>query len=162
LGGAQIDRYGNLNSTVIGDYAKPTVRLPGSGGALDIATSVHRVFIVMRHSRRAFVERLAFMTTPGHGPTGRERATYGLTTAGPPRLVPDLCIMHPHAETKEWQVTSLHPGVTRDKVIESTGWPVQFADQVGETLAPTDDELRVLRDLHSRTAKAHGVAPGAE
>jgi len=159
LGGAQVDRFGNLNSTVIGDYGRPTVRLPGGGGAPEIAACCRRTFIVMRHSRRAFVDRLAFVTTLGHGPTGQERRAFGLTTEGPVLLVSDLCIMRPHPETKELQVTSLHPGVTRDRVVEQTGWPVAFAGTVVETPAPTARELEVLRDLQARTAAAHGVAP---
>jgi glutaconate CoA-transferase subunit B len=159
LGGAQVDRFGNLNSTVIGDYGRPTVRLPGGGGAPEIAACCRRTFIVMRHSRRAFVDRLAFVTTLGHGPTGQERLALGLTTEGPVLLVSDLCIMRPHPESKELQVTSLHPGVTREQVIEQTGWPVAFAGTVVETQAPTARELEVLRDLQARTAAAHGVAP---
>ena len=159
LGGAQVDRFGNLNSTVIGDYARPAVRLPGGGGAPEIAACCRRTFIVMRHSRRAFVDKLAFVTTLGHGPTGQERRALGLTTEGPVLLVSDLCIMRPHPETKELQVTSLHPGVTREQVIEQTGWPVAFAGTVVETPAPTARELEVLRDLQARTAAAHGVAP---
>ena len=159
LGGAQVDRFGNLNSTVIGGYARPAVRLPGGGGAPEIAACCRRTFIVMRHSRRAFVDRLAFVTTLGHGPTGRERRALGLTTEGPALLVSDLCTMRPHAETKELHVTSLHPGVSRDQVVEQTGWPVAFADTVVETPAPTAHELEVLRDLQARTAAAHGVAP---
>ena len=159
LGGAQVDRFGNLNSTVIGDYRRPTVRLPGGGGAPEIAACCRRTFIVMRHSRRAFVDRLAFVTTLGHGPTGQERRALGLTTEGPVLLVSDLCIMRPHPETKELQVTSLHPGVTCEQVVEQTGWPVAFAGTVVETPAPTARELEVLRDLQARTAAAHGVAP---
>ena len=159
LGGAQVDRFGNLNSTVIGDYTRPAVRLPGGGGAPEIAACCRRTFIVMRHSRRAFVDRLAFVTTLGHGPTGQERRALGLTTEGSVLLVSDLCIMRPHPETKELQVTSLHPGVTREQVIEQTGWPVAFAGTVVETPAPTARELEVLRDLQARTAAAHGVAP---
>ena len=159
LGGAQVDRFGNLNSTVIGDYARPAVRLPGGGGAPEIAACCRRTFIVMRHSRRAFVDKLAFVTTLGHGPTGQERRALGLTTEGPVLLVSDLCIMRPHPETKELQVTSLHPGVPREQVIEQTGWPVAFAGTVVETPAPTARELEVLRDLQARTAAAHGVAP---
>jgi glutaconate CoA-transferase subunit B len=158
LGGAQVDRFGNLNSTVIGDYHRPTVRLPGSGGAPEIATSCQRIFIVMRHSRRTFVERLSFLTTLGHGPTGRERRQLGVTTEGPVLLVSDLCLMQPHPDTKELRVTSLHPGVSREKVVAETGWAVTFADTVGETPAPTEAELAALRDLYARTATAHGVA----
>src|SRR4029453_5856774 len=116
-----------------------------------------RTFIVMRHSPRAFVERLAFLTTLGHGPTGRERRALGITTEGPALLVSDLCIMRPHPDTKELQVTSLHPGVSRERVIEQTGWPGAFAATVDETPPPSARELEVLRDLHARTAIAHGV-----
>jgi glutaconate CoA-transferase subunit B len=158
LGGAQVDRFGNVNSTVIGDYARPAVRLPGGGGAPEIAACCRRIFIVMRHSRRAFVDRLAFVTTLGHGPTGRERRALGLTTEGPALLVTDLCTMHPHPETKELQVTSLHPGVTREQVRAETGWPLAFAATVDETPPPSARELAALRDLHARTAVAHGVA----
>ena len=157
LGGAQVDRYGNLNSTVIGDYARPKVRLPGGGGAPEIATGCQKIFIVMRHSPRAFVEKLSFVTSLGHGLTGRERQAFGLSTAGPVLLVSDLCTMRPHPETNEFQVTSLHPGVTRETVTSQTGWPLQFAATVVETSPPTADELSVLRDLNARTAAAHGV-----
>jgi glutaconate CoA-transferase subunit B len=158
LGGAQVDRFGNVNSTAIGDYARPAVRLPGGGGAPEIAACCRRTYIVMRHSRRAFVDRLAFVTTPGHGPTGRERRALGLTTEGPALVVTDLCTMRPDPETKELRVTSLHPGVTREQVTAETGWPLAFAATVDETPPPSAGELEALRDLHARTAVAHGVA----
>jgi glutaconate CoA-transferase subunit B len=134
------------------------VRLPGSGGASEIATCCQRTFIVMRHARRAFVDRLAFMTTLGHGPTGRERRALGVTTRGPVLLVSDLCAMEPDPDTNELTVVSLHPGVTREQVIAATGWPVAFAGETAETPAPTVEELQSLRDLQARTAAAHGVA----
>ena len=157
LGGAQVDRYGNLNSTVIGDYHRPKVRLPGSGGATEIATSCHRIYIVMRHGRKSFVETLDFLTSLGHGPTGRERRALRLQTEGPSLIVTDLCTMRPDPESKEFEVASLHPGVTADSVRENTAWPVRFAAQLTETPAPTAEELAVLRDLNARTAQAHGV-----
>lgn len=158
LGGAQVDRFGNLNSTVIGDYHQPKVRLPGSGGATEIATSCQRIYLVMRHSPRAFVERLDFQTTLGHGPTGRERRQLGITTEGPTLIVTDLCTMRPDAETREFEAVTLHPGVTEAQVRERTGWPVRFADALGTTEAPTASELAALRELNARTARAHGVA----
>jgi glutaconate CoA-transferase subunit B len=157
LGGAQVDRFGNLNSTVIGDYSRPKVRLPGSGGATEIATSCGKTFIIMRHSPRAFVSQLSFLTSLGHGRTGCERRELGIQTAGPVLLVSDLCTMRPHPETNEFQVASLHPGVSRDTVVAQTGWPVAFSDALEETPAPTEDELVVLRDLNARTAAAHGT-----
>lgn len=159
LGGAQIDRFGNLNSTVIGDYHRPKVRLPGAGGATEIATSCGRIFIVMRHHPRAMVQKLDFLTTLGHGPTGIERRQLGLQTAGPTLLVTDLAILEPDTVTKEFTVTSLHPGVSRDQVRANTSWDVKFAGLLNETAPPTALELETLRDLQARTAEAHGAAP---
>ena len=157
LGGAQVDRYGNLNSTVIGgDYHKPKVRLPGSGGASEIATSCGKIFIVMRQGPRSFVPRVDFLTSLGHGRTGRERRELRIATQGPALLVTDLCVMLPEQESNEFVVHSLHPGVSREDVKKNTGWDVRFAPNVEETAEPTADELEVLRDLHARTAKAHG------
>lgn len=155
LSGAQVDRYGNLNSTVIGRYTSPTVRLPGSGGATEIAVWSQRIFIIMRQTRRAFVERVDFLTSLGHGRTGRERRALGLPTEGPALLVTDLCMMKPEAETKAFEVVSLHEGVTRDQVREHTGWEVQFGARVEVTPPPDRRELEVLRDLNERTARAH-------
>ncbi len=157
LGGAQVDRHGNLNSTVVGDYAAPKVRLPGSGGATEISTACHRLYIVMRHSARSFVSRLDFLTSLGHGPTGRERRALGITTEGPTLIVTDLCTMRPDSETREFEVATLHPGVTREKVREHTGWPIRFAAHVDETPPPSHEELAALRDLNDRTARAHGI-----
>ena len=153
-----MDRYGNLNSTVIGDYARPTVRLPGSGGATEIATACHRIYIVMPHSARAFVDKVDFLTSLGHGPTGRERQALGLRTQGPTLIVTNLCTMRPHPETNEFEIATLHPGVTADRVREHTGWPVRFRSQVEETPPPAPHELEALRDLKQRTARAHGTA----
>jgi glutaconate CoA-transferase subunit B len=157
LGGAQVDRYGNLNSTVIGDYARPKVRLPGSGGATEIATACQRVFIVMPHGSRAFVEKLDFLTSLGHGPTGKERQALGLKTEGPTLIVTDLCTMYPNSETNEFEVATLHPGVTQEQVRNNTGWPIRFRTVVEETPRPNEGELAALRDLMERTAVAHGV-----
>jgi glutaconate CoA-transferase subunit B len=158
LGGAQVDRFGNLNSTVIGDYRAPKVRLPGSGGATEIATSCGRVYIVMRQNPRAFVATLDFTTSLGHGPTGRERREMGILTEGPALIVTDLCTMKPDPETKEFEVVTLHPGVTREQARAGTGWELRFGAKVGETPPPEPLELERLRDLNARTAQAHGVA----
>ena len=162
LGGAQVDRFGNLNSTVIGSYANPKVRLPGSGGATEIATSAGQIFIVMRHGARSFVRQLDFLTTLGHGRTGRERRELGIRTKGPTLVVTDLCVMRPDAETSEMVVSSLHPGITREQVCRTTGWDLRFAEAVEETAPPSAEELEVLRDLHARTARAHGAEGGSE
>jgi glutaconate CoA-transferase, subunit B len=160
LGGAQVDRFGNLNSTVIGSYANPKVRLPGSGGATEIATGCGQVFIVMKQGKRSFVRQLDFLTSMGHGRTGRERRDMGIRTKGPTLLVTDLCIMRPDPETNEMMVACMHPGATREQIRENTAWDVRFADLVEETTPPTPNELEVLRDLHARTARAHGSAAG--
>ena len=151
LSGAQVDRFGNLNSTTIGRYSSPKVRLPGSGGATEIATGCRRFFIIMRHGIRSFVDKLDFLTTLGNGRTGKERRELGITTEGPALLVSDLCVMRPEEETGELVVTSLHPGITREGVQAKTGWPVRFAPGANETSPPTPRELEVLRDLHARS-----------
>ncbi len=155
LGGAQIDRYANLNTTVVGDYHKPKVRLPGGGGAPEIATNCGEIFIIMAMGKRAFVEKLPFITSMGHGPTGRERRALGVKTKGPTKLITDLCVFEPDDETKEMTVVSLHPGVTRERVIENCEWAPAFAANVVETPPPTERELAVLRDIHARTKAAH-------
>ena len=142
LSGAQIDRFGNLNTTVIGDYARPKVRLPGSGGASEIATSCGKIFMIMRHSARSFVEKLDFLTSLGHGRSGRERRALGITTQGPALLVTDLCIMSPDPATNEFVVASLHAGATRDQVRENTGWNIRFAETVEETPAAQPGRAR--------------------
>ncbi|HSM86161.1 MAG TPA: CoA-transferase subunit beta [Candidatus Limnocylindrales bacterium] len=156
LSGAQVDRFGNLNTTVIGPYHDPEVRLPGSGGAPEIAVSCGEIFIVMRHSRRSFVDKLDFLTSLGHGKNGADRERLGGKTRGPTLLVTDLCIMRPDPQTREFVVVSLHPGVSRAQVCENTGWSVRFAERPEETPAPDAHELETLRDLHARTARAHG------
>ena len=157
LSGAQVDRFGNLNSTVIGDYHRPTVRLPGSGGATEIATSCGQIFIIMRQNLRSFVGRVDFVTSLGHGRTGIERRELGVKTRGPTLLISDLCTMSPDPITNEFVVTSLHPGVTREQVRENTAWNIRFADAVEETRPPDRIELEALRNLQARTAAAHGV-----
>jgi glutaconate CoA-transferase subunit B len=117
LGGAQIDRFANLNTTVVGDYAKPKVRLPGGGGAPEIATNCREIFITMAMGRRAFVEKLPFITSLGHGSGPQSRAALGVTTKGPTKVITDLCLMQPDPETCELTVTALYPGTTREKIL---------------------------------------------
>jgi glutaconate CoA-transferase subunit B len=156
LGGAQIDRFANLNTTVVGPYDKPKVRLPGGGGAPEIASACGEIFIIMAQSKRSFAAKLDFITSMGHGEGGDHRARLGLKTKGPTKLVTDLCIFEPDPQTKEMTVTSIHPGVTREQINDNTGWTVRYAANVVETRPPTADELTVLRDIHARTARAHG------
>lgn len=156
LGGAQIDRFANLNTTVVGPYAKPKVRLPGGGGAPEIATSCGEIFITMAQSKRSFVQELDFITSIGHGDGGDHRSRLGVATKGPTKLMTDLAIFEPDPVTKEMVVASIHPGATRAQIQDNTGWAVRYADAVAETPSPTALELEVLRDLHARTARAHG------
>ncbi len=155
LAAAQLDRFGNINTTVIGDYRSPSVRLPGGGGAPEIATSCDQVFITMKHTRKGMVEEIDFVTSLGFGRTGTERVALGVTTRGPTIVITDLCIMKPEPGSNELAVTALHPGVTRDEVTANTGWDIRFSDDVTTTSPPTEAELDVLRDLQRRTDLAH-------
>ena len=143
LGGAQIDKHGNINSTVIGDYDDPDVRLPGSGGACEIASNVERTIITTPHQRQRFPEEVDFITSPGFidGEGARER--HGLREGGPV-AVTDMAVMG--FEDCEMVVESLHPGVEREDVQETTGWDIAFADDVTETEPPTETELRLIRE----------------
>jgi glutaconate CoA-transferase subunit B len=156
LGGAQIDRHANLNTTVVGSYDKPKVRLPGGGGAPEIAISCGEIFIIMTQTRRGFVDKLDFITSIGHGEGGDHRARLGVTTKGPTRLITDLCVFEPDPETKEMTVVSIHPGVTSDEIDCNTGWKVKYAREVATTPAPDPHELAALREIHARTRRAHG------
>jgi glutaconate CoA-transferase subunit B len=146
LGGAQIDRYGNLNSTVIGAYAKPKTRLPGSGGACEIATNAQRTFMIMRLKRRAFVDKLDFLTSPGHLTGGDSRARLGLPGGGPELVITDKAILNFANGEREMQLTALYPGVTRENVQAEVGWPLRVAEIIEETAAPTSEELRLIRE----------------
>jgi glutaconate CoA-transferase subunit B len=148
LGGAQIDAYGNLNSTLIGgDYRRPKVRLPGSGGANDLASLCWRILVVTNHDRRRFVEKLDFLTTPGYltGPGAREAAGLPPGT-GPYRVITDLAVLGYHEETRRMQVLSLHPGVTLERVREATGFTLGCAEPLTATAPPADEELCMLRE----------------
>ena len=148
LGGAQIDAFGNLNSTMIGDdYARPRVRLPGSGGANDLASLCWRILVVTGHDRRRFVEKLDFLTTPGYltGPGAREAAGLPRGT-GPYRVVTDLAVLGYHETTRRMEVLSLHPGVGLEQVRAATGFALGSAEELSTTLAPTAEELCILRE----------------
>lgn len=147
LGGAQIDAFGNINSTLIGDYRKPKVRFPGSGGANDLASLCWRILVVTNHDPRRFVAQLDFVTTPGYltGPGAREKAGLCPDT-GPYRVITDLAIMGYHDETKRMQVLSLHPGVSLEKVRSQTSFPIDVIASVERTSPPTEEELRILRE----------------
>jgi glutaconate CoA-transferase subunit B len=148
LGAAQLDRFGNINTTVIGaDYADPKVRLPGAGGAPEIAASCREVFIVLRQSTRAFVEQVDFITSLGHGSGKGTRERLGLPGAGPTLVVTDLGLLRPDPDTSELTLTELHPGIELRQVLDATGWKLKVADDLSTTPAPTEKELTVLRAL---------------
>ena len=147
LGGAQIDKYGNLNSTLVGDYQKPKVRFPGSGGANDFASMCWKTMIMTVHNSKRFVEKVEFITSPGFldGPGAREEA--GLPRgSGPHKIVTDLAVMGFNPDTKVMQVESLHPGVTLEQVKENTGFAIEAAQNLGQTEPPRDEQLKILRE----------------
>jgi glutaconate CoA-transferase, subunit B len=148
LGCAQIDMYGNLNTSLIGeDYQKPKARLPGSGGANDLASLCWKTLVITPHDRRRFAPKLDFLTTPGYltGPGARERAGLPPGT-GPYKVITTMAVMGFHPASKRMQVESLHPGVAKADVITNTGFELLFADPLSVTPEPTDEELRVLRE----------------
>ena len=149
LSAAQIDRHANLNTTVIGDYRAPVVRLPGAGGAPEIAASCGEVVITIRQNLRTFVDRLDFVTSVGHGEGGDHRQRLGLRGKGPTAVITDLGILRPDEETKELTLMSVHPGIDVDEARAATGWPLRIADDVTITEPPTRAELATLRSLQS-------------
>ncbi|MCG3721425.1 CoA-transferase subunit beta [Vibrio cincinnatiensis] len=155
LGAAQIDKFANINTTVVGDYHNPKVRLPGAGGAPEISTNCKEVLIILKQSTRSFIEKLDFITSPGYLDGGDAREKLGLPGQGPKAVITDLGILEPDPVTKELVMTSLHPGITLEQVKESTGWDLRIAPELKVTPAPSAEELEVLRDLNLRTERAH-------
>jgi glutaconate CoA-transferase subunit B len=148
LGAAQIDRYANINTTVIGgDYHSPKVRLPGAGGAPEIAASCGEVIVIVRQSTRAFVEKVDFITSVGHGSGPGDRERLGLRGRGPTKVITDLGILEPDPETRELVLTHVHPGISPEQAQEATGWELQIASELVTTEPPTDEELSKLREL---------------
>jgi glutaconate CoA-transferase subunit B len=146
LGGAQIDRFGNLNTTVIGDYASPKVRLPGSGGACEIAIHARQILVIMRQARRSFVEKLDFRTSPGHSGDPAHDRQRGWFGSGPTAVVTDLGVYGFDDETGEIILRTLHPGASMDDVLASTGWEPRVDPSLSVTPAPSDEELRLIRE----------------
>jgi glutaconate CoA-transferase, subunit B len=147
LGAAQIDRFGNINSTVVGSYGHPAVRLPGAGGAPEIAASAGEVIVIVRQTPRIFVPRCDFRTSVGFGDGPGAREKLGLRGAGPTVVITDLGVLRPDPATCELVLTELHPGVTVDEARAATGWDLRVAESVGTTAPPTDEELTALRAL---------------
>jgi glutaconate CoA-transferase, subunit B len=153
LSAAQIDRYGNLNSTVIGSYEDPKVRLPGAGGASEIASNAGEVIVMLRHSARAMVPAVDFVTSVGFGRAGEGRN--GHRGEGPTLVITDLGVMRPDPQTHELTLTAIHPGIDVEMVRDATGWELAVSPDLVVTDPPTDMELATLRDLKARTEAAH-------
>lgn len=146
MGGAQIDRFGNINATVIGDYMRPKVRLPGSGGSKEIAAWANRCYIITPHQKRRFPEKVDFRTSAGFLSGRSEREAWGLRGGGTQAVVTDLCILEPD-ETGELILTALHPGATIEQAKENTGWALQIASEVQYTRPPSKEEIQILNEL---------------
>ena len=155
LGAAQIDRHGNLNSTVIGDYAHPTVRLPGAGGAPEIATYAREVLIIMKQTPRSFVPRLDFRTSCGYLEGSGARAASGSPGAGPRAVITDFGMLRPGPGTEELELAALYRGISVDAARAATGWSLRVAKHIETLPPPTPAELAALRDLEARTREAH-------
>jgi glutaconate CoA-transferase subunit B len=149
LGAAQIDRLGNLNSTVIGDYEHPKVRLPGAGGAPEIAAMAGEVIVIIRQSPRSFVEQLDFRTSVGYGVAPGDRERLDMPGRGPTIVITDLGVLRPDPETRELTLTQVHPGVSVERAREQTGWQLQVSDDLEQTEPPSEEELRELRRLRA-------------
>jgi glutaconate CoA-transferase, subunit B len=153
LGAAQIDRFGNINTTVIGpDYRNPSVRLPGAGGAPEIAASCREVIVIVRQSRRTFVERVDFVTSFGYGSGPGDRERLGLRGKGPVMVITDLGVLEPDPGTRELTLTRVHPGVEVEQARAATGWDLAVSSQVETTPPPTATELATLRALEGATS----------
>ena len=147
LGGAQVDRYGNINTTVIGPYARPKVRLPGSGGAAEIAIHAQRTLIVAKLGPRVFPERVDFVTSPGLRPAGRTRGELRMPGAGPVKVITDKAILEPDEATGEMVLAALYPGVSVPDVQAGVGWSLRCRERLAPVAPPTAQELRLLRDV---------------
>lgn len=145
LGGAQIDKYGNLNTTVVGSYDAPKVRLPGSGGACEIAIFAQRTLIVMKLNKRAFPEKVDFITSPGMYSNGKSRKEWGMPGAGPVRVITDKCFLEPDPETGELEISALYPGATVSNVQENVGWKLRARESLATVEPPTAAEIELLR-----------------
>lgn len=146
LGGAQIDRFGNLNTTVIGDYHHPKVRLPGSGGACEISLLAKRILIVMPISKRSFVERLDFLTSPGFLDGGNTRQAMGIGGEGPTTVISDRGVFHFDSKTREMTLASRYDNVRDEDILENVGWKMQIDSHVSAEPRPTEAELHVIRE----------------
>jgi glutaconate CoA-transferase, subunit B len=147
IGGAEIDRYGNINTSYIGDFRAPAVKLPGSGGAADIAAMSQRLLAIMKHERQRLVHRVSYVTSPGYLDGRDARRSAGLKRGGPAAIITDLAVLRPHGEEHELHLASWHPGATPREVQDRTGWQLKLLPEAEETKAPTQAELDALRRI---------------
>ncbi len=155
LAAAQIDRFGNINTTAIGSYEHPSVRLPGAGGAPEISAAAGEVIVLVKHSRRTFVEQLDFMTSVGAGTPAMSRSTLGFPGRGPTVVITDLGVLRPNPDDGEFELTALHPDVELVEVIAETGWDLRVRDPLETTAPPTEEELQTLRALRGTREDAN-------
>jgi len=162
LGAAQIDRYANLNTTVIGSYDDPKVRLPGAGGAPEIASFCSRTLVMLRQNPRTFVDKLDFLTSVGFCDGGDSRQRLGVPGRGPQAVITDLGVLEPHPESRELVLTSVHVGISPSDAVKATGWPLQVAEVVETTKEPTVCELEALRSLRPSEGSGIGEMVGSK
>ncbi len=146
IGGAEIDRFGNINTSFIGDIAKPRIKLPGSGGAADLAAMSKRLLAIMNHEKHRFVERVDYVTSPGFLGGGEARSRAGLA-GGPAAVITDRCILRPHGPSHELHLAAIHPGHDIDDIRQHTGWDLRLMDELAETPPPSKDELAALHRI---------------
>jgi len=147
IGGAEIDRYGNINTSYIGGFEDPKVKLPGSGGAADIAAMADRLIAIMNHEKHRLVERVSYITSPGFIDGGDSRKKAGLAQGGPSAVITDLAILRPHGPDHELHLSSIHPGHTEAEIRENTGWDIKLSPDLAETPAPTGVEMAALHEI---------------
>jgi glutaconate CoA-transferase subunit B len=147
IGGAQVDRFGNLNTSYIGGALDVATRLPGSGGACDLASLAKRHIIIMTHEKRRFVPQVDYITSPGYGDGGGWRQKVGLPRGGPATVITTLGVLKFDPKTKEMMIVSVHPGVTVVDIKDNTGWPLKVAGEIAQTPAPTAEELAMLKQF---------------
>ena len=147
IGGAEVDRFGNINTSYIGDIDDPKVKLPGSGGAPDIAAMAERLIIIINHQKHRLVERVDYITSPGFLDGGDARARAGLPGGGPAVVITDRAILRPYGPENELHLAAVHPGHTMEEIIQNTGWALKSAPGLAETPAPTEAEMAALHQI---------------
>ncbi len=147
IGGAEVDRFGNINTSYIGDFNEPRIKLPGSGGAPDIAAMAERLIIVIKHQKHRLVNKVDYITSPGYLDGGDARQRAGLPGGGPSVVITDRAILRPHGPENEFHLASIHPGHTLDEIVENTGWEIKSVPDLGTTREPSAEEMDALHHI---------------